>query len=402
MAAFLRRPAAAAARSKRRCENNRDLRIATLNIEQRARPVPDPARRALARPSSWARPARAEPEPPGSGTSCLLHRRPQHHRLRARPVRPRAQPGRRRAGAVSRQRGSAQGGADQPGRRSGQYLPGAARRRRPAARWHARPCRRASESSSCCKLRFDNGVSVASYDVRAGAVAGRGRARLAGAAAAPACAEPERARAAARPAVAGGPATGAAAAGARACSPTCPPGCRPRCSTRRPDVRQAEHAAERRQCQHRRRTCGLLPAHHAHRQRRHRQRATSAACSERTAPGSSRRASLLPIFDAGAQPGQPRGQPDDARHRRGAVRTLDPVRVPRSRRLAGRRGPRWASSCARRRAQAQAEETRYHLANLRYENGAASYLDVLDAQRALFLAQQGVVQSSRPRSGRTW
>ena len=43
------------------------------------------------------------------------------------------------------------------------------------------------------------------------------------------------------------------------------------------------------------------------------------------------------------------------------------------------------------RAQAQAEATRLRLADLRYQNGASSYLDVLDAQRALFLVQQGVV-----------
>jgi multidrug efflux system outer membrane protein len=43
------------------------------------------------------------------------------------------------------------------------------------------------------------------------------------------------------------------------------------------------------------------------------------------------------------------------------------------------------------RAQAQAEETRFRLADLRYQNGASSYLDVLDAQRALFQVQQGVV-----------
>ncbi|MBS0336401.1 MAG: efflux transporter outer membrane subunit [Proteobacteria bacterium] len=43
-------------------------------------------------------------------------------------------------------------------------------------------------------------------------------------------------------------------------------------------------------------------------------------------------------------------------------------------------------------AQAQAEAVRYKLADLRYRNGAASYLDVLDAQRSLFIAQQAVVQ----------
>ena len=44
-------------------------------------------------------------------------------------------------------------------------------------------------------------------------------------------------------------------------------------------------------------------------------------------------------------------------------------------------------------AQARAEEVRHRLADLRYRNGAASYLDVLDAQRAEFAAQQALVQT---------
>jgi outer membrane protein, multidrug efflux system len=44
-------------------------------------------------------------------------------------------------------------------------------------------------------------------------------------------------------------------------------------------------------------------------------------------------------------------------------------------------------------AQTTAEEIRFKLADLRYRNGAASYLDVLDAQRALFLSQQALVQT---------
>ena len=43
-------------------------------------------------------------------------------------------------------------------------------------------------------------------------------------------------------------------------------------------------------------------------------------------------------------------------------------------------------------AQANAEAVRFRLADLRYRNGAASYLDVRDAQRALFATQQAVVQ----------
>jgi len=44
------------------------------------------------------------------------------------------------------------------------------------------------------------------------------------------------------------------------------------------------------------------------------------------------------------------------------------------------------------RAQAAAEAQRFKLSDLRYRNGIASYLDILDAQRALFAAQQAVVQ----------
>ena len=41
----------------------------------------------------------------------------------------------------------------------------------------------------------------------------------------------------------------------------------------------------------------------------------------------------------------------------------------------------------------EAETARFRLARLRYENGVASYLDLLDAQRALFTAQTALVQS---------
>jgi multidrug efflux system outer membrane protein len=43
-------------------------------------------------------------------------------------------------------------------------------------------------------------------------------------------------------------------------------------------------------------------------------------------------------------------------------------------------------------AQRNAAEVSFKLADLRYRNGAASYLDVLDAQRSLFTAQQATVQ----------
>lgn len=44
------------------------------------------------------------------------------------------------------------------------------------------------------------------------------------------------------------------------------------------------------------------------------------------------------------------------------------------------------------RAQAQAEELRFRLAELRYRNGVTSFLDVLDAQRSLFTTQLATVQ----------
>jgi len=44
-------------------------------------------------------------------------------------------------------------------------------------------------------------------------------------------------------------------------------------------------------------------------------------------------------------------------------------------------------------AQVNAEAARFRLADLRYRNGASSYLDVLDAQRSLFVAQLALVQA---------
>ena len=43
-------------------------------------------------------------------------------------------------------------------------------------------------------------------------------------------------------------------------------------------------------------------------------------------------------------------------------------------------------------AQLEAESSRLKLSNLRYTNGVASYLDLLDAQRSMFTLEQAVVQ----------
>jgi multidrug efflux system outer membrane protein len=42
---------------------------------------------------------------------------------------------------------------------------------------------------------------------------------------------------------------------------------------------------------------------------------------------------------------------------------------------------------------ATAESARLKLSDLRYTNGVASYLDLLDAQRSLFAARQALVQT---------
>ena len=49
------------------------------------------------------------------------------------------------------------------------------------------------------------------------------------------------------------------------------------------------------------------------------------------------------------------------------------------------------------RAVAIAEQDRFNLSDLRYRSGAASYLDLLDAQRSLFQAQQAAVQANLAR-----
>jgi multidrug efflux system outer membrane protein len=51
-----------------------------------------------------------------------------------------------------------------------------------------------------------------------------------------------------------------------------------------------------------------------------------------------------------------------------------------------------AEQARAQQAQAEAERTRFNLSDLRYRNGVASYLDLLDAQRSLFATEQAVVQ----------
>jgi len=101
---------------------------------------------------------------------------------------------------------------------------------------------------------------------------------------------------------------------------------------------------------------------------------------------------LLPIFDAGRN----RANLDAAKVGRDIAvaqyeRAIQTAFREVSDALAGR--ATLTDQLRAQEAQTRAEETRYTLADLRYRNGAASYLDVLDAQRALFTAQQALVQT---------
>ena len=100
---------------------------------------------------------------------------------------------------------------------------------------------------------------------------------------------------------------------------------------------------------------------------------------------------LLPIFDAGrnraglasAEAGRDIAVAQYERAIQSAFREVADA-------LAGR--ATLGEQLAALEAQVRAEQGRYELADLRYRNGAASFLDVLDAQRSLFAAQQSAVQ----------
>ena len=100
---------------------------------------------------------------------------------------------------------------------------------------------------------------------------------------------------------------------------------------------------------------------------------------------------LLPIFDAGRN--------EAALESANASRSIAMAQYEKAIQtafrevadgLAGREA--LAEQLRAQRAQAAAEAQRYKLSDLRYRNGIANYLDILDAQRAQFTAQQAVVQ----------
>jgi len=101
---------------------------------------------------------------------------------------------------------------------------------------------------------------------------------------------------------------------------------------------------------------------------------------------------LLPIFDAG------RNQAGlDGAHAARAVAVAQYEKAIQSAfrevadALAGR--ATLGEQLRAQQAQAIAEAERFRLAELRYRNGVSSFLDVLDAQRSLFVTQQGLTQT---------
>ena len=105
---------------------------------------------------------------------------------------------------------------------------------------------------------------------------------------------------------------------------------------------------------------------------------------------------VLPIFDYGrnsAVLGSARAQRDIAvaQYERSIQQAFREVADA----LAGQ--STFSEQLRAQRAVAEAEADRFNLADLRYKNGAASYLDLLDAQRSLFQAQQQAVQANLQR-----
>ena len=101
---------------------------------------------------------------------------------------------------------------------------------------------------------------------------------------------------------------------------------------------------------------------------------------------------LLPIFDAGRNQANLRSATVNrdiaiAQYERSIQAAFREVADA----LAGQRT--LADQLQAQRAVAQAESARLRLSDLRYTNGVASYLDLLDAQRSLFAAQQALVQT---------
>ena len=101
---------------------------------------------------------------------------------------------------------------------------------------------------------------------------------------------------------------------------------------------------------------------------------------------------LLPIFDAGRNSA---GLASSKAAQGIAIATYEKAIQTAFKEVADALAGRatFADQLRATQAQASAEAVRYRLADLRYQNGVASQLDQLDAQRSLFAARQAVVQT---------
>jgi multidrug efflux system outer membrane protein len=105
----------------------------------------------------------------------------------------------------------------------------------------------------------------------------------------------------------------------------------------------------------------------------------------------------LPIFDAGRN----RANLDVAEARKNiAVATYEKAIQTAFREVADGLAARstFDQQLGAQEGLVRAEGERLELAQLRYNNGVASYLDLLDAQRELFSAQQNLIKSASPGS----
>ena len=134
----------------------------------------------------------------------------------------------------------------------------------------------------------------------------------------------------------------------------------------------------------------LLPAHHADRQRRRRQRPPERPVRRATRPGAAPQL-IQPLFDAGRN----QGNLDLAKANRDIAvaqyeRSIQSAFREVADALAGR--ATLGDQLNAQRKQLEAEQARSRLVELRWRNGAASSLELLDAQRSLFAAQQALLQ----------
>ncbi len=289
------------------------------------------------------------------------------------------------ASAVAADEG-AQDHADQPGRGGGRHLPRAAGRRRAARADAAARWTRALESLRLIQLRFDDGAA-SELDLQAAlSLVANARATLA---------QGQRQRALDENALVlllGQPLPAdlppAPTLAQLALGPQLPAGLPSALLERRPDIRAAEAqlvAAEANLGAARAAFFPLITL------------TASAGTSSTELSGLFKSGSwgwgiapqlLFTLFDAGPQPGQPargrgraRESPWRSTTRRSRARSAKwPTRWPVA--------PRSASNCAPSSSRSTPRPARLRLADLRYRNGVASSLDLLDAQRSLFATQQ--------------